>query len=223
MRQPILAVLLPICCAPMTPAQDANTQLYPEFEFFAGNSGQATSYLTMTLPNIGRVSLNGADARSGLDAGVIRNISRYFGIQGDFSLHFNRYHEENGVQCNDPSCPVSTQAFDNSSRLFQFFVGPETKWSNRTRFGPFVHALFGLAHVRATFKTAGSLLDLSQTDNHTGFAMAYGGGLDVRIVRRAGLRMSVDYSLNYGVGGPGASGSSERMDTFRISVGAIFH
>jgi hypothetical protein len=45
----------------------------------------------------------------------------------------------------------------------------------------------------------------------------------VRITRRAKIRYSVDYSLNYYGGGRDDSGERERLDGFRMSVGVLFH
>jgi hypothetical protein len=104
--------------------------------------------------------------------------------------------------------------------LFDFLAGPEIKWRNRSRVTPFAHALFGVAYTTTTFKTAGPAGRLSVTDADAGFAMTYGGGLEIRITRRLSFRVSLDYGKAY-------VGSSalppQRVDSVGYSAGIVFH
>jgi hypothetical protein len=113
-----------------------------------------------------------------------------------------------------------TQSVELNPRLFNFLAGPEVKWRDRTRLTLFAHALYGVAHKTATFKTASPALTLSRTGADTGFAMIYGGGLEIRITHRISLCISLDYSKAYG-------GSSalppQRVNSVGCSVGLVVH
>jgi hypothetical protein len=75
--------------------------------------------------------------------------------------------------------------------------------SNSGRFKPFGHALVGAGHVRAKVSdftcTPGNLcaavVPPDQTFSDTGFAGAFGGGLDIRVNNRFQIRaFQVDYN-----------------------------
>ena len=141
---------------------------------------------------------------------------------GDFSAHFS--HDQGPITltppCAQPSCPPVTQSAELNPRLFNFLAGPEIKGRNRTRLTPFAHALFGMAHTTATFRTAGPALTLSRTDADTGFAMTYGGGLEVRVLSRVSFRTSLDYSKAF----VGASAlPPQRVNSVGYSAGIVFH
>jgi opacity protein-like surface antigen len=83
-----------------------------------------------------------------------------------------------------------------------------------------VHGLFGITHTTATFKTAGPVLTLSRTDADTGFGMTFGGGFEIRILRRVSFRASVDYSKAF-VGSSGLP--PQRVNSLGYSTGILFH
>src|SRR5215475_1648619 len=124
----------------------------------------------------------------GFELSVIRDLNQRVGVKGDFSAHFQANTFPVNVCAQTPCVPVQQQAQLNP-RLFNFLAGPELRLGNRRwRVAPFTYALAGLAHGRATFKTSGSAFNLSQTTSETGFAMALGGGVDVRMTRRFSVR-----------------------------------
>jgi hypothetical protein len=115
------------------------------------------------------------------------------GFRGEFSSQF---HDDQGtvsVQRGTLTSPVS-QPVELTPKLFNFLVGPEIKFRNRTRFTPLLYDLFGFAHTTATFNTSGAALHLNLGTTETGFSNAYGGGLEVRIHRRFSVRTTVDFN-----------------------------
>ena len=153
----------------------------------------------------------------GFEAAVVGNVSRYLGIMGDFSAHFSS--NEFAVPFTSSSS-TTTQAGSINPRLFNFLVGPEFKVRNRSRLTPFVHALFGVAHSSARFQTTGPVINFSRTDAETGFAMAFGGGGDVRIARRFSIRGMLTYQQAF-------LGSNDlprqRVSALGWSSGVVFH
>jgi len=171
-----------VCCAPWALGQNAGVAEYPRIEWFVGYSAIETNNHTFQFADIGPVGQLDYDEKSqGFEASVVRNLSRYAGIVGDFGAHFSS---------NQFAVPIGTAVQEGTinPRLFSFLAGPELKWRNRSRMAPFAHALFGLAHSTTTFQTSGSVVTLSRTDAESGLAMAFSGGFDFRIARRVSFR-----------------------------------
>ncbi|MBI3653052.1 MAG: porin family protein [Acidobacteria bacterium] len=171
------------------------------------------------------------DRRAGLH-GV--NVSatgyffKYFGITGDFSFHRDKNTDDFGSSGSDR---LDTQ-------VYYFMVGPKLKFRNPSRLEPYVHALAGGAHTRfkvnSTVNTSGGTFNNSFTTSATDFAVAVGGGLDVRLSDNFSLRLiQVDYAPIFlkdrsiqTLGGSGAivpfTLEGQRQDNIRISVGLVF-
>jgi hypothetical protein len=198
-------------------AQDSGARSYPRVEAFAGFAAVETNDHIFQFADIGPVGHLDFDEKGrGFEAAVVGNVSRYLGIMGDFSAHFS----SNEFAVPFTSSPSATQVGTIKPRLFDFLAGPEIKVRNRTRLMPFVHALFGIAHSTATFQTTGSVVNFSRTDAETGFAMAFGGGGDIRITRRFSFRGMLTYQQAF-------LGSHElprqKVDALGWSSGVVLH
>jgi hypothetical protein len=203
-------------------AKPANNQ-FPKIEIFGGYSSIETNDHNFHFgPNFNATNTDFDEGSRGIEAAVTRNLNRYFGIMGDFSAHLS--HDRGPITLTppraQPPCPSVTQNAELNPRFFNFLAGPEIKGRNRTRLTPFARALFGLVHTTATFKTAGPALTISRTDADTGFAMTFGGGLEVRVLRRASFRTSLDYSKVF-VGSSALP--AQRMNSVGYSAGIVFH
>ena len=217
MRHVMLALALTAWCPRAIQAQET-AQSIPKIEVLVAYPGVVTEYFFIDAgPSL--AARTNLDSRRGVETAVIRNVNGYLGIKGDFSAHFGHYRDTDEIPCVRP-CATATQEVATHSKLFDFLVGPEIKARNHTRATPFAHALFGVAHSTATLDTAGKALNLSRTVTHTGFAMAFGGGADVRIARGVSARVSVDYGSVSG--GREADGTPERMASVRVSTGLLF-
>jgi len=199
-------------------AQSSNPNEHPKFEFFVGYSalGEANG------PGINFGSNNDVAAsytsKPGFETSIIRNFSKRFGIKGDFSAHFNNESNRGPVAACTPACTTVIQDFQLKTRVYNFLVGPEFKARNRTRFTPFVHALGGFAHTSATFTTPGPTLNLFLKKSDNSFAMALGGGLDIRASKRVSFRALMDYNPVF------VNDSTSGTRHFvRLSLGVLFH
>lgn len=151
-----------------------------------------------------------------------------FGLTGDFSYN-QRSRSFTGA--NNAQGEVNT-------RIFQFMGGPQARFINGTRVTPFVRSLFGVANTRfeveQTQTIAGGQQTLNFETSSTDFAMALGGGLDVRANNRVSIRvLQVDYnpvflrdrSINV-LGGAGAIApqqiEGQRQDNIRLGFGVVF-
>jgi opacity protein-like surface antigen len=216
MRRLIIVMLLLACCASPTLGQSGKDE-YPKVEVFVGYSVIGETGVSDEEADIGFAT------ERGFEASVTRNINKYFGIKGDFSFHpgTDRGRATFTQPCTTPPCPLVAQDFEFKTRLYNFLAGPEFKARNRTRLAPFAHALFGVAHGKAILKTTGAALNLDTSESDTGFAMAFGGGLDIRATRRVGLRLSMDYNPAFITHTD--TGARDRRDNVRISLGVLFH
>jgi opacity protein-like surface antigen len=223
MQRLFVWLLLVLLCAPLSKAQKAGDSQFPKIEIFGGYSAIETNDHTFRFsPGFNSSNTDFDEGGNGFEASITRNLNRYFGIVGDFSAHFSL--DQGSIPltppCPQPPCAPVTQNASLNPRLFNFLAGPELKGRNRTRWTPFVHGLFGITHTTATFKTAGPVLTLSRTDADTGFGMTFGGGFEIRILRRVSFRASVDYSKAF-VGSSGLP--PQRVNSLGYSTGILFH
>jgi opacity protein-like surface antigen len=199
-------------------AQSPNPNEYPKFEFFVGYSalGEANGPGISFGPNA-RVGAN-YSAEPGFETSIIGNFRKHFGIKGDFSAHFNNESGSGPITACTPGCTTVTQDFHLKTRVYNFLAGPEFKARNSTRFTPFAHVLGGFAHTSATFTTTGPTFNLLLKNTDNSFAMALGGGLDIRASKRVSFRALMDYNPVFVHDSTGG-----RRDFVRLSLGVLFH
>lgn len=228
MRKAFFLFLLVVVCAPAALAQ-TTAQTGPEV--FVGYSNlQAEGVPSQEFNQNNSFDDRVFGERTGLH-GVNAEITQYitprFGLTGDFSLN---------QRSRDVTFTGGTGNID--TRVINIMGGPQVRFPNESRVTPFVRALFGVANTRFEAQenrtVAGGTVSNSFTTNATDFAMAVGGGLDVRLSDRVGLRvLQVDYnpiflrdrSINV-LGGAGAltpqTLESNRQDNIRLSFGVTF-
>ena len=214
----ISSIALLLCSTLVVSAQNTKPDEYPKVEVFVGYSalGEANS----------RGISFGADRRitgdygtnTGFEASLIRNFSKHFGIKGDFSAHFSDESGRGPITACTPTCTTVTQDAQLKSRVYNFLAGPEFKARNSTRFTPFAHVLGGVAHTSANFTTPGPTFNLLLKKTDNSFAMALGGGLDIRASKRVSFRAMMDYNPVFV-----NDSTTGTRDFVRISLGVLFH
>lgn len=224
MRRLFLAALLVACLHTVAGAQATSNELYPKVEGFVGYS--ANGYSTRessdhtAVQNISAFFSDQAGGPTGFQTSLTRNLRKYLGIKGDFSMYFNQSRGQTGTLCVESNC-VTGQAFNVDSRAFYLMGGPEFKVRNQTRLMPFAHTLFGMAHSRSAFHTTSPSLSFADSHTRTGLAMAFGGGFDIRASNRISVRSLIDYlPTRLGDADPQESG---RQNHVRLSLGIVFH
>lgn len=125
---------------------------------------------------------------NGWDTALTGNLNRWFGVTGDFS---GAYKTQNGVSFNN----------------YTYTFGPVVSLRQNRTFTPFAHFLAGGFHSSASFAGA--------SGSGNGFAMMFGGGVDVTATRHIGIRaLQFDWlSLH-------ANGNSDN-NNMRISTGLL--
>jgi opacity protein-like surface antigen len=228
MRKAFFLFLLAVLCAPSALAQ---TTAKTGTEVFVGYSNlQAEGVPSQELNQNNSFDDRVFGERTGLhgvNAEVTQYITERFGVTGDFSLN---------QRSRDITFTNGTGNID--TRVINIMGGPQVRFPNETRVTPFVRALFGVANTRFEAQenqtVAGGTVSNSFTTNATDFSMALGGGLDVRLNDRVGLRvLQVDYNPVFlrdrSINVLGAAGAltpqtleSDRQDNIRLSFGVTF-
>ena len=214
MQRIVILVVLILYCAPPARSQKNSTSDYSRFEWFLG-------YSAMGVVNSDKILTSfGSDA--GLETSLTRNLSKHWGIKGDFSAHFGT--TEGTARIGQPFAPPGTTldgTIEFEHRYFDFLIGPEFKWRNHTRLTPFAHALVGAGvgrgEVRLMFPGGTGLIKVSDT----GVALALGGGFDIKVSKRFSFRTSLDY--NPALLGGNAIDPRGWRNQLRFSVGIVFH
>ena len=156
MRKLLLATIIVACAASYGWAQSNDN--YNKAEFAGGYS-------------LGWMDDGSGDRErfNGLFVEGTGNLSRYFGLKGEYSFHRKDFGA--GLNANIHTFVGGVQIKDNSTE---------------TVVKPFVHAMAGFANARASFAGTG--------DTSTGFAGVFGGGLDLRAARHIDVRViQADY------------------------------
>ncbi len=162
----------------------AQAQEYPRSEIFGGYS-----------------YLHGDDDAGGIDlhgwnASFNQNIVKWAGIKADFSGHYGDVTLIPGLRA------------DVNAHLF--LVGPHFAVRKIERVTPFVHALFGVVRTDLTyFDPTGKI-----TQRDSAFAMALGGGLDIKLHNNLAVRLfQTDYVLT--------RFDDNNQHNFRVSTGLV--
>jgi outer membrane protein OmpA-like peptidoglycan-associated protein len=114
------------------------------------------------------------------------NFGNYFGLKADLM----GYTQGSGIRVNENGQFLGTV----NGNLFTYMFGPQIK-KHTGVFQPFAEALFGAAHTNVY----GNLCKiesgcLSGSGDNNGFAMAFGGGIDLKVSKHLAIRpVEVDY------------------------------
>jgi opacity protein-like surface antigen len=212
MRKLVLFAILIVATASMAFAQ--STDDYHKVEGYVGYSHNRVD----TGLDDGDTELsdivNEREGFNGVNASITGNLSRYIGIKGDFAVHVK-----------NKTFPVLGASVDVDSSVYNFLGGVQIKDNSKeTRFKPFAHALIGAARVRNKVEfssnfcaaIAPSPCPTNSTETETGFAGAFGAGLDIRAGRRVDVRViQFDYNPTHVF--------DQTQHNFRIGAGIVFH
>jgi opacity protein-like surface antigen len=136
-----------------------------------------------------------------------------FGLTGDFSGHFKTHSVSDQLGGNG--------TIDTHIRIFNILGGPQYKFRNNSRVAPFVRILAGVAHTRGRLDLAA--FNVSDTASSTDFALAIGGGLDIRVNDRIDVRVfQADYNPIFLSAGNELGFGNARADNVRFSFGVVF-
>lgn len=199
-----------------------------KFDFFVGYSNlQAEGVADDDQSTTQDDFFDRRESIHGVNAAATAWFQSGFGLKGDFSFHRKSDSED------------VTGGRDEASFSTAYFMGgPTVKLRNSTRVEPFLHGLVGGAYNRVEFESTrtvtGGTQRVSFETDAVDFAVALGGGIDIRLGDRVSLRaIQVDWApiflrdrtVNI-LGGTGTVQpfrlEGQRQDNIRIGVGIVF-
>ena len=126
----------------------------------------------------------------GFELAITRNFHKYIGAKFDYSLHLR---EDNF------SRPAGSGTVDSTVQNFLGGIQVKNNLEDGPRFKPFGHALFGFAHQKIDVDSPQLPAVFGISDfhvNETSFAMAFGGGVDIKLNHRFDIRaVQVDWNI----------------------------
>jgi len=207
---------------------------YKRFEFFGGYSALRVGNLAgdTSSPAVDDV-LGEKQTLRGFNLAAGFNFHKYIGAKFDYSLHLR---EDNF------SRPLGSGTIDTSLQNILGGIQVKNNSQDGPTFKPFGHALFGVAVQKVDVDSAQlpALFGISDFHtNETSFAMAFGGGLDIKLNNRFDLRVvQIDWNIiNRGdqqtgivlaptpfqtVGTPFVIPGT-RQDNLRLGIGIVIH
>jgi opacity protein-like surface antigen len=206
-----IKILCLTCVLSVAAFAQTQTDEYKKNEFYAGYSNQ-------------QIDSGNYRTANGFEAAYVRNIHRYFGIKADVSGAYSS-RQEFSITLNDTTNGTYTYRGSYRNEVYNILGGVQVKNNaSRARFKPFAHALAGVAVSRSrnsaltctagncpTFITNSTPITFSSTN----FAIAVGGGLDIKINDKIDFRaIQVDYNPIFRNG--------FRQDNIRFGVGFVF-
>jgi hypothetical protein len=196
----MLLAFLIMACASVSFAQSSD---YNKGEFYGGFShNRVDTGISDNDPDFSDI-VNEREGFNGVNVSITGNVTRYFGLKGDYAFH--RKNFDTGVA-----------NIDVDAKLHTFVGGIQIKDNSKeTKIKPFAHLMAGVANARFDVNNVPAALgDLNQSD--TGFAGVLGGGLDIRAGNRVDVRV-IQFDYN-----PTHLGDATQHN-FRVGFGVAIH
>ncbi len=195
MRKFILPLAVLFLAAIPAKAQDE----YPTVEIFGGYS-----YLSVDVGvdfEDDDFDIDEREGFHGFGVSVAGNISKSFGIVGDFSYNRKSISDIAG--------------FDANANITLFLFGPRFT-ARGDKVDGFVHALIGGARQRISVDIPGDNVNISETD----LALGFGGGVNVKAGDMFAIRL---FQLDYIPirGEDDFTGDNRWTHNFRFQIGAV--
>lgn len=218
----------------VVPATARAQDEYKKYEFFGGYSALRIDNLAgdTSSPAIDDV-LGEKQTLRGFNLAAGFNFHKYVGAKFDYSLHLR---EDNFTR------PLGSGTVDTTLQNILGGIQVKNNSVDGPTFKPFGHALFGVAVQKVDVDSPNlpALFGISDFHtNETSFAMAFGGGLDIKLNSRFDLRVvQIDWNIiNRGdqqtgivlaptpfqtVGTPFVIPGT-RQDNLRLGIGIVIH
>jgi hypothetical protein len=149
------------------------------------------------------------------------NFNNHVGLEAEFGGYYNGN--------------INRLQLDTTT--FSYLFGPRLSYGRTRRFDPYFHTLFGVNRASTNVDASSILIPTQHLDpsadgrfhaSQVNFAMAVGGGIDIRLSRKVLLRpVQVDYYLTRFetptfLEGPGASTTNKNQNNIRYAAGVVF-
>jgi len=191
MRKTFLLLAILLIATP----QAVQAQRFEGIEIFGGYSYLQNNLSSTYSPFYAARTPFGSDfSLNGWQASITEKATDWLGITQEFGGHYGT---------------KQLQGINNHFSTFSILSGPRFYYPGLKGMTPFVHALFG--YEQATVELKGPGLKVTGSS----YAMAFGGGVDVKVRKNLAIRVfQVDYYR------PQQFGSSQ--NNLRVSTGIVF-
>jgi len=207
---------------------------YKKYEFFGGYSALFFDNLAGDTGSAAVDDILGdRQTLRGFNASITRNFHKYVGAKFDYSLHLR---EDNF------SRPAGSGTIDTTVQNFLGGIQIKNNNEDGPTFKPFGHALFGVAVQKVDVDSPNLPAVFGISDfhtNETSFAMAFGGGVDLKLNHRLDVRLAqVDWNIvkrgdqqtgivlaptPFQTVGTPFFIPGTRQDNLRLSIGIVIH
>jgi opacity protein-like surface antigen len=231
MRRLVLSASLVLVLTSVVAAQGDD---YRKWEFFGGYSSLYFDNLAGDTGNPAIDDVLGEKQNlRGFNLAATYNLNRLIGVKFDYSLHLRE---------DEFSRPAGSGTVDSSVQNFLGGIQIKNNDKDGPRFKPFAHALFGVATQKVDVDSPNLPAVFGITDfhtNETSFAMAFGGGVDIKLNNTFDLRVvQIDWNIItrgdqqtgivlvptplQTVGSPFVIPGT-RQDNLRLGIGIVIH
>lgn len=197
----------------ITPAFAQNET--PQWEIFGGGTWLRAN-ISPNLTQFGVAHIN----LVGWNASATENVNSWFGGTIDFSGSLDRPIVTVPANSFGPGLPPTSLklANDVNAAVYTFMGGPTFSIRRGSgRFVPFARFLMGDVNARASTTSAGTvLIGASEKISSNRFAVAAGGGMDIRLSRLLAVRGTADW-----VHTTFPDFIADRQDSLRVSGGLV--
>jgi hypothetical protein len=194
---------------------------------YAGDGPQSDLYAGYSFLRVNSAQTIPAFTANGGNATFAWNFNPHLGLEAELS----GYHNGN----------VNNHTFDTTALSYLF--GPRFSWGRQKTFDPYIHTLFGVMHastgeccLQATLPSVNPLppgttpatVPLEIRASQSNFAMAIGGGLDIKLGKTVVLRaMQLDYFLTRfetpNLHDPSLPFTNKNQNNLRFATGLVFN
>jgi hypothetical protein len=229
MRQLLLVLSLVLLLVSVSQARDFSTvEVFGGYSFLHSNTDNSRINAHFPIGFVGSstyLTSDGTANLNGWEGSISFNLNKWLGIVSDFSGHYGsmRFDEYQQLIVYPPQAPSLTRKALPRFSSHSFLFGPQLKCRKYKRIVPFAHVLFGVNREAANISSlsmGGSgiapWLWEYYDRNETSFALAAGGGLDIKIGKRIAVRaFQADYLLNHR--------NDDRHNNVRAAAGLLFY
>jgi outer membrane protein OmpA-like peptidoglycan-associated protein len=151
---------------------------------------------------------------NGGSTSIAFNFNRHLGLVVDFGAYTNSQMRFTGAY-------TSTVDVNNANvAAFTYLIGPRLSFRQNDRITPFIQALFGGVHANQV-TLDGCTFSCTLLPSQTSFAMAAGGGLDLRVHRHFAIRIiQAEYLMTRFASY--TTGTTAMQNDMRLSAGIVF-
>jgi opacity protein-like surface antigen len=207
---------------------------YRKYEFFGGYSALFYDNLAGDTGSAAVDDVLGdRQTLRGFNLSITRNFHKYVGAKFDYSLHLR---EDNFTR------PAGSGTVDSTIQNFLGGIQIKNNSEDGPTFKPFGHALFGVAVQKLDVDSPQLPAVFGISDfhvNETSFAMAFGGGVDIKLNHRLDVRVAqIDWNIikrgdqqtgivlaptPFQTVGTPFFIPGTRQDNLRLSIGIVIH